>query len=211
MKRTPSQGLKILEQLHNKNPYNQNIQNHLIGVYFNLGFQEKALSLINNIPENTENIHFLRYKALGYFIQNNKDKELECWSKIFNKTLDCISTEHREYLLNQAPNNKLALYKEQWLSIFKLAFDSIPIGIQENLGNQINNVILIANNPNITLEILQENISPNDLLVCFNYSIIFQYHEYFNDNPKLFFFRRRVSNGDFYGLPNSLSIHNRTH
>ena len=74
-KKTPSQGLKILESLHEKYPNHQWIRSSLINTYIKLGKHDTATDLINNIPNNISNVSSLQFKAWAAHQQGDISKE----------------------------------------------------------------------------------------------------------------------------------------
>ena len=83
--RTPSQGLKILENLHKKYPNHQRIRNHLIDYYIRLNHHDKAINLIDDIPNNATNMNSLKFKAWAAHQQGDISKEKLIWNDILTK------------------------------------------------------------------------------------------------------------------------------
>lgn len=84
-KKTPSQGLKILESLHEKYPNHQWIRSSLINTYIKLGKHDTATDLINNIPNNISDVSSLQFKAWAAHQQGDISKEKLIWNNILTK------------------------------------------------------------------------------------------------------------------------------
>ena len=83
--RTPSQGLKILENLHKKYPNHLSTKNSVINAYIKLGKHDTAINLINNIPNNITNVSSLQFKAWVAHQQGDISKEKLIWNDILTK------------------------------------------------------------------------------------------------------------------------------
>ncbi len=77
---TPSQGLKILENFHEKFPQNQWIKGSLIHGYIKLGVHDTAINMITSSP-----IKNLRHKAWLAHKNNDINQEREIWQEILSK------------------------------------------------------------------------------------------------------------------------------
>lgn len=77
---------------------------------------------------------------------------------------------------------------------------AIPKTIRHQLGSSIKRVVLIANNPAISIHLIHRVIKGQDLLVFFNNT---QHLPLFAKlpNPHLYFFRSIFNNGLHWGLP----------
>jgi len=64
-------------------------------------------------------------------------------------------------------NSKLHLNDSDNADISMLAYESLPATIQKALLSQ-NRLVIIANNPSITIETLEQTLQPTDILVLFN-------------------------------------------
>ncbi len=84
-KRTPSEGLKILENLHKKFPNSQWIRNNIVNSYIKFGYHDKAITIIETLSNNKTDINTLQYKAWLAYQQNNIDKEKYLWKDILKK------------------------------------------------------------------------------------------------------------------------------
>ncbi len=84
--RTPSQGLKILEQLHKKHPHHQGIKNSLIDAYIKLGYHDVALEMIDKISNKKIDVVTLRFKMWQAHKTNHKVLEKEIWNKIHDRS-----------------------------------------------------------------------------------------------------------------------------
>lgn len=82
----------------------------------------------------------------------------------------------------------------------RLPFSGLPAGIAQQLGHSIQRVVLIANNPAITRDLITPLIQPSDLLVFFNTTPHLPLFAHFS-NPRLFFFRSIFNNGQHWGIP----------
>ena len=84
-----------------------------------------------------------------------------------------------------------------------LVFAAMPTTIQQQL-RQCSRVVLLANNPSISLETLSSLLKPSDMLVLFNHFI---HSDYLANNPnaaklaKLIFFRQIGDSQLHFGLP----------
>lgn len=87
-KQTPSQGLKILEKIHKKQPNNQWVSNNLINAYIKLGYHDIALKMVANIPDNKVDVQTLRFKAWAFHKHGDIDKEKQCWDEILEKSFE---------------------------------------------------------------------------------------------------------------------------
>lgn len=85
-KQTPSQGLKILEELHKKMPNNQWIRRNLINAYIKLGYHDIALNMIADIPDNKTGVQSLKFKAWQLFNKGKLDNQKQIWDKILDKS-----------------------------------------------------------------------------------------------------------------------------
>lgn len=83
--RTPKKGKEILEQLYHKHAYHRDIFYQLINSYIILGYHDKALSMINQIPANETNVESLRLFAWKYHKEGNKQQEKIISENIYNK------------------------------------------------------------------------------------------------------------------------------
>lgn len=84
-KRTPSEGLKILENLYKKFPNSQWIRNNIVNSYIKFGYHDKAITIIETLSNNKTDINTLQYKAWLAYQQNNIDKEKYLWKDILKK------------------------------------------------------------------------------------------------------------------------------
>ncbi len=80
LKRTPKEGMKILENLHKKFPNNQWVKENLINTYIELGYHDLAIHLIKNGDKKN-----LRHQAWLCHKENNIDEEKYIWSKIYKR------------------------------------------------------------------------------------------------------------------------------
>lgn len=208
-----AKGLSILENLNQKFPEHELITNNLINIYIRLNKTDEAIQLIKQKPVNEHNIQSLKYYAYLAHQENDTEKELSFWLKIFHKSLHFLSDKERNYFLSQATTQKkkISLCQQGFSTLFNYAHYSLPVQLQNLLGNEIKNAILIANNHEITLNHLHQHIQHGDLIVCFNFSIFMNFYQHFPDNPKLFLFRKSDNrNHHYFGLPQA-SISNRSY
>ncbi len=87
--------------------------------------------------------------------------------------------------------------------ISSAAYDSLPTNIQEALLQQ-KRLVIIANNPSITIERLEQTLQPTDIVVLFNHFIhadFFANHPLAKNLPKLLFFRQIGDSKLHFGLP----------
>lgn len=209
MTRTPSTGIHILERLHVAHPCHQGIINNLIDKYIRFNMNEKAMVLIQKISDNTTNLQNLRFKTWYHHQKDNHKQEYQLWEYIFHKNLNFLPLEDRLYLIKQAQTEEhsISIFKENWHLLFNYAFSAFPVKIQEKLGSSITDVILVANNNAITLEVLENNIDNNTLVVCFNHNVFLPFYKYFPQNSKLLFFRKENHlNHNFLGLIGSMMV-----
>lgn len=83
------------------------------------------------------------------------------------------------------------------------AYQSLPPVIQQALMQQ-QRVVLIANNPSITIETLEQTLQPTDVVVLFNHFIhaeFFASHPLAKRLPKLLFFRQIGDSKLHFGMP----------
>ncbi|MGM8885772.1 hypothetical protein ACS8FD_07500 [Psychrobacter sp. 1U2] len=84
-----------------------------------------------------------------------------------------------------------------------LAYKSLPATIQKALLSQ-NRLVIIANNPSITIETLEQTLQPTDIVVLFNdfiHADFFATHALAKTLPKLLFFRQIGDSRLHFGLP----------
>ncbi len=84
--KTPSQGLKILEQLHNKLPYHQGIKNRLINAYIKYNYVKKAVELIEKKSNNKTDVQSLKLKSWLAYQHNDLDTQKYLWNEILDKS-----------------------------------------------------------------------------------------------------------------------------
>lgn len=210
--KTPFEGLSILEKLHQKHPNNDVIRNNLINAYFRLNQPNLATKIIKKEPLNPHNMQSLKHHAYMAHQEGNISQELQYWLAIFHKSLEFLCEKERNYILSQATTDKqkINLCKENFYVLFNYANYSLPAQLQELLGTKITNIVLIANNREITLNCLKKNIEDDDLIICFNFSIFMNFYQHFPNNTKLLCFRKvDDTNHHFFGLPEA-SISNRS-
>lgn len=210
--KTPSEGLSILETLHQIHPKNDNIRNSLINAYFRFNQPNLATNIIKQKPLNPHDIQSLKHYAYIAHQENNTEQELQYWLAIFHKSLEFLCEKERNYILSQATTDrqKINLCKENFYVLFNYANYSLPVQLQELLGTKITNIVLIANNREIALNHLKNNIEDDDLIICFNFSIFMNFYQQFPNNTKLLCFRKvDDTNHHFFGLPEA-SISNRS-
>jgi len=100
-------------------------------------------------------------------------------------------------------NSKLHLNDSDNADISMLAYESLPATIQKALLSQ-NRLVIIANNPSITIETLEQTLQPTDILVLFNdfiHADFFATHILAKTLPKLLFFRQIGDSRLHFGLP----------
>lgn len=79
--RTPQQGLNILEKLHTANPFHQCIHNNLLNTYIKLGYHNKAMAMINHLPNNK-----IRWFDAWLAHKNNDIcQERDIWNTLLNQ------------------------------------------------------------------------------------------------------------------------------
>ncbi len=83
--RTPTRGLKILEQLYKKYPHHQSIKYRLISTYIQFGHHDIALDMIDKIPHNKIDAQSLELKAWKYHKQQDIIAEKRIWEEILTK------------------------------------------------------------------------------------------------------------------------------
>ena len=97
------------------------------------------------------------------------------------------------------------------ISTAQSAFLTLPVVIQTAL-EQAKRIVLIANNPAVTMTQLEMLLQPDDVLVLFNHFIhadFFASHQLASSLPKLLFFRQIGDSKLHFGLPprsNHISI-----
>ncbi len=101
-KKTPSEGLKILENFYEKLPKNQLIKGSLIHGYIKLGIHDAAINMIKNSP-----IKNLYHKAWLAHKNNDINQEREIWREILSK----------QYFATVDSDFKLIQYSEKEIQI----------------------------------------------------------------------------------------------
>ncbi len=91
-KRTPSQGLKILENLYEKFPKNQQIRNSLINAYIRFNIHAKAIALIDTIPIQRTNTHTLQLNSWVANQKNDLITQKNNWERILSQ--DYLASVH---------------------------------------------------------------------------------------------------------------------
>lgn len=79
-RKTPKQGLIILEELYQKNPIHRGIQHNLINAYIKLGYHDKAMALITNFPNHKND----RFNAWREHKNGNIHQERQIWDNLLN-------------------------------------------------------------------------------------------------------------------------------
>ncbi len=85
LKRTPSQGLKILESLYKKHSHHQNVKYNLIRAYIRLGYHNTALTMIDEISNKEIDVQTLKLKAWKCHKQSDLKTEKKIWDGIIKK------------------------------------------------------------------------------------------------------------------------------
>lgn len=104
---------------------------------------------------------------------------------------------------NANNNSELLLNDSNNMDISALAYESLPATIQKALLSQ-NRVVIVANNPSITIETLEQILKPTDILVLFNdfiHADFFATYIRAKTLPKLLFFRQIGDSRLHFGLP----------
>ena len=104
---------------------------------------------------------------------------------------------------NANNNSELLLNDSNNMDISALAYESLPTTIQKALLSQ-KRLVIMANNPSITIETLEQTLKPTDILVLFNdfiHADFFATHALAKTLPKLLFFRQIGDSQLHFGLP----------
>lgn len=86
MKKTPQQGLAILENLYQQHPNNQGIRGSLVHHYIDFGFYEQAVSMIETFYNKKTDIESLRFQAWLAHHKSNFSTEQYLWDRILEKS-----------------------------------------------------------------------------------------------------------------------------
>ena len=113
--RTPSQGLKILENLHKKYPNHLSTKNSVINAYIKLGKHDTAINMIKDTPSKKSDMTSLRHQAWLIHKENNIIKEREIWHQILE--INYMSQIH----------NKIETFITRSQGDLTLKFSDIPL------------------------------------------------------------------------------------
>jgi hypothetical protein len=113
--RTPSQGLKILENLHKKYPNHLSTKNSVINAYIKLGKHDTAINMIKDTPSKKSDMTSLRHQAWLTHKENNIVKEREIWHQILE--INYMSQIH----------NKIETFIARSQGDLTLKFSDIPL------------------------------------------------------------------------------------